>query len=447
MKRFSTVVLVLCPAFAGCERPTDLKVERSRQTATREDRRPDVGRKELGEDLTEIARKQNVPGSEPKLPSDKGVVSQAYYRPVVRRSKTGFVAELPMARNVPTPAHHGGHIFTGGYGTNEMHALDAKTGKSKWSVHLSDDGPTAPACKDGVCVFNTYSCTIFGLEAETGKHLYSWWLGSPQLATPVIAGDHVYTSYPDGGGPDGAKYVLAAFDFKTGEPKWRRWIDAEVNSTPVAHEGRVFVATHAGTLYEFKASDGNVMAVRHNRVASPPVITAEGLFFGHDAIPQDNDMLVAAHPVFPGFESTGPTTTVKPKPRPLVARHRLIRVEDGAVVATNRKTGEPLWRRQLDDDAVAPVSAPMLYAGHSILLATSSGNVMRMGADTGETLSTFSLGQGAIASQPIAVDGWIYAGTVSGSVVGYDTGDRELTGWEMLGGGPERQGTADMEDS
>ena len=51
----------------------------------------------------------------------------------------------------------------------------------------------------------------------------------------------------------------------------------------------------------------------------------------------------------------------------------------------------------------------------------------------------------AFASQPIAVDGWLYAGTVDGRVVAYDSGDPSLTGWPMLGGSADRQGRSSKE--
>ena len=62
---------------------------------------------------------------------------------------------------------------------------------------------------------------------ETGKALWSWYLGSPQLATPIIQGDLVFSSYPNRGINADAPFVIAAFDLKTGAPKWRRWIDAD----------------------------------------------------------------------------------------------------------------------------------------------------------------------------------------------------------------------------
>jgi outer membrane protein assembly factor BamB len=409
------------------------------------DLRPSVGRPALGEDVTEASRAQNRPGKEPAGPVRRGNVWRSAKRPTLRKTEHGFVANIG-GKDTVTPSFHEGVVLTGSFSTYDVHAFDSKSGKNKWSLRLSDDGPTAPTCKDGICVFNTYSCTMFGVDAETGKHLWSWYLGSPQLATPVIRGDLVYSSYPDYAGPAGATFVIGAFDLKTGAPKWRRWIDAEVNATPVAYGDSLYVATRVGTLYQFGALDGEVLEVRRNQIASPPVVTAGGLLFSRDVPPEPADMLKASQTIFPEIE--GVALARKPvtiRPRPLVAKSRLISIDGGAIVARSKDSGQRLWQAPLHAYLPAPISDPLIYAGQSVLMATVTGSVVRFDAETGETMDAFDLAKAPLSSQPIAVDGWLYAGTVDGTLVAYDTGQPELTGWEMQGGTYDRQGTVDPE--
>lgn len=409
------------------------------------DNRPASGRPVVGEDVTEMVRLQNRKGKEPRRPTRRGRVGRSGERPTIEKTDHGFVAKIGGSNTV-TPVYHEGLVLTGSFSTYDLHAFDSKSGKTEWSIRLSDDGPTAPTCREGICVFNTYSCTMFGVDADTGKHLWSWYLGSPQLATPVISGDLVYSSYPDGGGPADAPYVVGAFDLKTGAPKWRRWIDSEVNSTPVAYGGKLYVATRFGTLYELGAEDGEVISARRSGIASPPVVTADGLLFSRDAAPQPDDMLKASRTLFPALEArTLPRQPVAIKPRPLVAKSRLISIDDNTIVARSKDSGRRLWQARLDSHQPAPISDPLIYAGKSVLMATTGGSVVRFDADTGEAMDAFRLAQTALSSQPIAVDGWLYAGTVDGTLVGYDTGQREITGWEMQGGTPDRQGTVDPE--
>ncbi len=449
MTRSVALLLVQLPLFA-CTEPVLSKTsppDDPETTAGSIDRRPPAGRIVSGNDITELSREQNAKGREPDPPTRRGTASRITRKLAVKRTEDGFVAKLPNARTVPTPAYHEGRILTGGFGAYDMYAMNARTGSSEWGLRLSDDGPTDPACRDGICVFNTYSCTTFAVEAATGKPLWSWYLGSPQLATPVIDGNFVYTSYPGSNASSEARYVLGAFDLKTGKPSWRTWIDQEVNSTPVVHAGKVYVATKLGTLYELAAKDGRVLSAQRNRIASPPVLTMDGVFFGHEELPKENRMIQSSALLLPALETVAanPNEMVKPKPRPLVAQHRLITIDNGMVVATNRHSGRRLWQAQPSDDTPADISAPLIYAGNSILMATRSGNVVRLEQDTGEVSQTFHLGAGAIASQPIAVDGWIYAGTMAGSIVGFDTREPSLTGWEMLGGSPDRRGAVNPE--
>lgn len=450
MMRPSSAILLVCVPIFGCAEPAPPKEaspEPSTDPIPAEDHRPEAGVRLAGEDVTEQARVDNAPGKEPPAPSRRGTAVKSRGRLKVRKEPDGFSVKLPRAHSTPSPAFHRGRVYAGGYGAYDMFAFEAKTGKTDWAVHLSDDGPTDPACKDGVCVFNTFSCTLFGIDADTGKHLWSWYLGAPQLATPVIAGNIVYSSYPTYGGPQ--PYALAAFELRTGKPLWRRWIDAEVQSTPVAHGGRVFVATRLGTLYQLGATDGEVVSVVRNRITSVPVVTAQGLLFGREEPPRDNDMIAMSSPLFPELETAAPAPTgpVSPQPRPLLAQNRIVEIKGAALVATHRQTGRRLWKILLGGDADRPadIAAPLLHAGPAVLVATASGNVLRVEPDSGEVQSVFRLGHGQLASQPIAVDGWIYAGTMEGALVAHDTHDAALTGWEMLGGGPDRRGTLDPE--
>jgi outer membrane protein assembly factor BamB len=444
MQRSKAVPLAL---LLGCNQPATGVVESDAPPALTAEasstgQRPSVGHAAYGDDITELVRAQNQAGSEPAAPTRKGVVSPTPYRPQITRTDKGFEARIPNSTRIPAPAIHGGRLVTGGISGREMYGLDPVSGQTVWALNLSDDGPSEPSCEDGICVFNTYSCTTFAVEAATGKHLWSWYLGSPQLATTVVSGGMVFASYPDPRGPSGYGFVLGAFSLKTGEPKWRRWIDGEVNSAPVAHDGHIYLASRMGTLYQFREKDGAVESVLRNRIATPPVLTERGVLFGADPLPPDNNLLAAQKAIFPALENGAiAPRPVAPKPRPLVVKHRLVSIDkQGAVVAKHHLTGRELWSARLDGLQVATAVEPLSFAGESILLATANGSVVRIEPESGSISDTFPLTTRPLASQPIAVDGWLYAGTHDGALVAYDTGKAELSGWPMMGGTPDRQG-------
>ncbi|MFC1609397.1 PQQ-binding-like beta-propeller repeat protein [Myxococcota bacterium] len=290
-----------------------------------------------GEDITEQARDMNSDryAGPPNQFRTVAVSLRKLGKKRIRKHKTGFEVRLPSGAPVTTPAVYQNAVYvSGGFRSRQFYALDAKSGQLKWGVDLGDDGPSAPACEEGVCVFNTESCTLFSLDARTGKKLWAWWLGDPQLSAPTISRGRVFTAYPARGRvaqgpnqgipnqlqqeqghnhnhmpeqqavpqhqampqhqavpsrvgssapakprPPGVSHVLAAFNLKTGKLLWQRWIDADVMSAPVASEDELLVTTFAGTIYRFRQRDGHIIRAERTRATSAPVVVGDDVIY------------------------------------------------------------------------------------------------------------------------------------------------------------------------
>ena len=112
---------------------------------------------------------------------------------------SGWVLRIPGQKALATPACYKGRLYVGGgYGSYEFYCFDADTGRKIWQYHTNDDGPTAAVVEDGCVAFNTESCTVFVLEADTGKCLWQEWLGDPLMSQPAIARGKLYIAYPGG---------------------------------------------------------------------------------------------------------------------------------------------------------------------------------------------------------------------------------------------------------
>ncbi|HEV3142556.1 MAG TPA: PQQ-binding-like beta-propeller repeat protein [Gemmataceae bacterium] len=221
----------------------------------------------------------------------------------VTTTEVGFTIQLPSKAPVPTPSVYKGKVYaSGGFHSKEFYCFDAETGKLVWAKNLDDDGPTAAACEDGVIVFNTESCTLFALEADTGKQLWSLWLGDPLTSTPTIANGKVFTSYPAAGRggqipnqapnapPNGKKqpqankgnppcsHVLAAFDLKTGKILWQRWLDSDVMSAPVAVDKELYASSFSGVVYKLNQEDGSIISATKCRATSAPVVVGKNVY-------------------------------------------------------------------------------------------------------------------------------------------------------------------------
>lgn len=241
----------------------------------------------------------------------------------VKKTDVGFTIQLPSGAPIPTPTVYKGKLYvSGGFSTREYFCFDAVTGKLEWGMNLDDDGPTSAVCDDDIVVFNTESCTIFALDARTGKNLWSYFLGDPLTSTPTIANGKVFTSYPAMGGGGGANnkidlplnanatqaqvvpskvgkapvnpnknapaqvkprpsasHVMICLDLKTGKIVWQKWIDSDVMSAPVAVDDEIYATTFAGTVYKFKQADGAILSAHRSRATCAPVVVGKNVYW------------------------------------------------------------------------------------------------------------------------------------------------------------------------
>jgi Ca-activated chloride channel family protein len=289
----------------------------------------DKDKKDEKSDITAQVREMN---------SDKFLSPPTKFRPghanprklddkAIQQTDAGFTIKLPAGAPIPTPTVYKGKIYvSGGFHSKEYYCFDAVTGKYVWGVDLDDDGPTSAVCADDIVVFNTESCTIFALDARSGQHMWSYFLGDPLTSTPTIANGVVFTSYPANGGggndapqnnlPPGkpklkvpgkgklpaeflpvevpeqvpnqpaqakqrpnASHVMIALELKTGKIIWQKWIDSDVMSAPVAIDDEVYATSFAGTVYKFKQKDGEIVSAHRTRATSAPVIVGKNLYW------------------------------------------------------------------------------------------------------------------------------------------------------------------------
>jgi outer membrane protein assembly factor BamB len=244
-----------------------------------------------------------------EINSDKHAAPPAQFRPgkvdpkefdakAIKKTDTGFVIQMPSGAPIPTPTVYKDKIYvSGGFSTREYFCFDAADGTFVWGMNLDDDGPTSAVCGDDIVVFNTESCTIFALDATTGKNIWSHYLGDPLTSTPTIANGKVFTSYPaNAGGQDKkpgvlskikgtlkhrshASHAFICLELKTGKVLWQKWIDSDVMSAPVAVDDEIYATTFAGTVYKFKQKDGGIVSAHRSRATSAPVVVGKNIYW------------------------------------------------------------------------------------------------------------------------------------------------------------------------
>jgi Ca-activated chloride channel family protein len=130
--------------------------------------------------------------------------------------------------------------------------------------------PPALDC-NGRVVFNTESCTVFVVDAQTGRQLWSRWLGDPLMSQPAVADGVVYMAYPGQGG-----HKLIAMSLQNGATRWEAPIAGDVISAPVIAKDAVFLSTNDGTVYKILREDGRVAWTKPMHATSAPFVDAGG---------------------------------------------------------------------------------------------------------------------------------------------------------------------------
>jgi outer membrane protein assembly factor BamB len=462
----------------------------------------DTGADVLGQ--VEAMNGANVP--QPNKDFKPGAVSEGQIINYLHKTEHGFVIQLSSSSNVPTPIVQDGKLYvSGGFGSKQYYAFDAKNGEKIWAINVDDDGPSSGVTQDNVLVFNTESCTIFACDKNTGQYLWSHWLGDPLMSMPAVANGMVFTAYPAGytgsGYTDGIHtpanlgamrptHVLAAFDLKTGEVKWQKWIDGDIMSAPVANGSSLYFTTFPGTVYKVDQADGKFISARSMKATSAPVINGEQMLITRrndkDNTVRENislltekDMTVTAQyhdkkadyldknvqvnsslktesmyldagngfsngaPVNSGwvgaYDNIGQSNVSSLQgfqgSRILFANGKNYNTMGDELVCTDPGTGNVVWSIKVDGDlqgAGGFLATPPIMAGTSIVIATFGGEVELIDPSTGEITDRYLTGE-HIRYQPVVSEGWVYVTTTTGKLVAFNTQNPKLTGWPMWG--------------
>lgn len=401
--------------------------------------------------------------------------------------KFGWRLKIPGNNPVATPAYSDGMIFVGGgYGSHEFYALRSDTGEVVWRVHTGDDGPTACVVHRGRVIFNTESCTLYVLDARTGREVWSKWLGDPLMNQPAAEGDSVFMAYPDSKGGHGGGHRMACFDLETGRERWDSPIEADVISAPVVAEDGVYATCMDGTVYRFDKTSGRLLWKQQRNATSAPLVKSGEVYATErdknaplptervasykalggavaqremarreavylDQANAEETKAQAAQDASVGFaaapasahlekakENVGTLSTVSAGwryqgSRGAMADGRLYNAMGDSVTCVDPKSGKKVWERKFDNADKGRLLTPPAVAGDQMVLGTYSGSVVVVSRKDGQTVTELPVGA-PVTFQPSVAKGWIYAGTEAGTVVGIQTNDKSLDGWPMWGG-------------
>jgi len=402
----------------------------------------------------------------------------------------GWTQQMPGNRDVVTPCVAEGRVLLGGgFGSYAFYAFDARSGDLLWARRTRDDGPTSAICAEGFVVFNTESCTVCVLRADTGAHVWEKWLGDPLLAQPAVGEGLVFMVWPSEG-----EHFMSAYRLASGREVWRSQLEADVISAPVFCEGRVYATTFDGNVHCWDGHDGSHEWALRMRATSAPWIwkgevfvshwdeaspagahvpletlgstdgswyrkrgdskhasylrSRRGTPMGHADLEKDQSVGFGNAPssakLHHAESLTGSTTVSRAwsfqGSRPCVWNDRVYSVVGDELTASCLYSGREFWsvNARFDDEGERGITPPVVTNGR-VYAGTRDGRICSWDAESGEARWKANIGH-PVLWQPVVAAGRVFAGCQGGRLVALSTEDPSDDGWPMWGGGPGHNG-------
>jgi outer membrane protein assembly factor BamB len=166
----------------------------------------------------------------------------------------------PQDSGIPTdvtaPVYHDGLVFFA-YFDGRLVAVDAKSGKPRWTTKLNGHLESSPMALGGRLYLGTDKTNVVALRASDGKVL--WQFNSPGAikASPSFHDGRVYVADYEG--------AMFALDADTGKAVWRTnttalppFGEGGFYSSPAIGFGHAYAARDVGTVFAFDLRDGKV---------------------------------------------------------------------------------------------------------------------------------------------------------------------------------------------
>ncbi|MET7913862.1 serine/threonine-protein kinase [Streptomyces avermitilis] len=265
-----------------------------------------------------------------------------------------------------SPTVADGVVYVGSYDLILL-AVDADTGKQRWTFHTGNVVQSAPTVALGVVYVSCGDGNLYAVNTATGKQRWKFHTGKSMSSSPAVAQGVVYVGCDDGN--------LYAVDTDTGKQRWKFRTGAEVSSSPAVADGVVYVGSWDGNVYAVDTDTGKQRWKFHtdSLVSSSPAVADGGVYVGS---------------------------------------------WDGNLYAVDTDTGKQRWKFSPGD---VVYSSPSVVDGDVFI--GSNRNLYAVEADTGE--QRWKLPAGGDMYSPTVADGVVYVGSDDGNLYAVDTYDGE----------------------
>lgn len=247
-----------------------------------------------------------------------------------------------------TPQYFNEKVY---FGANDgyFYCVDAKTGKTIWRYNTETEILSHPLIKGGIVYFLTAKNGLYALKSDSGKWLWYYNKGYTQkvsvrgTSSPVFHDGKIYIGFSDG--------TLAVLNAFNGGVVWSRKLTegdkfVDIDVAPIVSDKRIFVATSDGFVYALRG-DGEVRWKRKFPSVFALANDHSRLYFStHEdliALEEDNGEEVWRY----RFKE-GATTDFL-----MVEDQLIFGTQNNYVYSIATDTGEPIWRYTTDSGVFA----------------------------------------------------------------------------------------------
>lgn len=328
----------------------------------------------------------------------------------------GFTVNFGNSGKAATPTIVGDNLYLqeGSYSSN-YYCINANNGQFNWGLRLGESGISPAVYKNGVLLINTASCSLYAIDASTGKLLWSKWLAGYVYTTPSADNENVYVAYKHGGYP-----VVVSFNLRSGKLNWMRLVDDEIIACPIVVDSEIHVASQNGMYYIYDKESGGLKKKRQDLSAvSTPTITDKRIYItvakgaSENLIALDRYTLetLKTYPIslsslkISGLRNVDQTDQMNFNgSHPIIYKNKIAIVTDRFNIMAFDVAGESLlWKHkiQVNSDQLP------IVANKKVIITSKAGKVFSFDIQTGAKTLAKKI-SGKIEGQPIAKKGVLY---------------------------------------
>lgn len=316
------------------------------------------------------------------------------------------------------PASDGANIYAGSY-DGRVHALDAETGRTQWSVRLDANLTAGPAYGQGSLVFGTANGELIVLDAQTGEVRWEREAGSEVIAPPAVGQGIVVFRTVDG--------RLRGYNITTGAELW----SVQQNLPPLTLRGDTAPVV-TGDIVVSGFDNGRIGAYDLDS-GTPfweiPIANSTGRNELERLVDIGSGLAVVGNDVYTAGVN-GRAVGIDLRTGQVIWQQEIssfaglgvdvnnvyVTDEFGTVAAYDRRRGAPLWRQE--DLRLRDVTAPARF-GELLVVGDYDGYLHWLDPSDGHFRARARAGSDRITGPPLVLGQTLYVQSDDGSVAAY----------------------------